>query len=224
MLSTGVGTGMGILQFVISIIIGGVLLARAEGAYKAAQAIGTRLAGERGAEFVDLAGATLRSVTKGILGVALIQSLLAGLGMLVVGVPAAGFWAALVLLLAVVQLPPLLILGPIIIYVFSIKSTFTAVAFMIWSIFAGSCDTFLKPILMGRGVQVPMIIVFIGAIGGFITTGFIGLFIGAIVFVLGHQLFLAWLDAGTAPTDESNNPETLTSSKTASDDSDKNKS
>ena len=204
LLSTSVDTGIGILQFVFSIIIGGILLAKAEGAYKAAQAIGTRLADERGVEFVELAGATLRSVTKGILGVALIQSLLAGLGCLVAGVPAAGLWAVLVLLLAVVQLPPLLILGPIIIYVFSTASTFTAVIFAIWSVFVGVCDTFLKPLLLGRGVQVPMIIVFIGAIGGFITSGFIGLFIGAIVLVLGHQVFLAWLNAGTAPTAEPN--------------------
>ena len=199
-LSAGAGTGAGILQFVISIIVGGILLANAESAYKLAQAIGRRLAGERGAEFVDVAGATLRSVTKGILGVAIIQSILAGLGCLVVGVPAAGLWAMLVLLLAVIQLPPLLILGPIIIYVFSTANTLTAVLFAIWSVFVGMSDTFLKPILLGRGVQVPMIIVFIGAIGGFISSGLIGLFVGAIVFVLGYQLFLEWLDVKAEPT------------------------
>jgi predicted PurR-regulated permease PerM len=199
-LSAGAGTGAGILQFFISIIVGGILLANAESAYKLAQAIGRRLAGERGAEFVDVAGATLRSVTKGILGVAIIQSILAGLGCLVVGVPAAGLWAMFVLLLAVIQLPPLLILGPIIIYVFSTANTLTAVLFAIWSVFVGMSDTFLKPILLGRGVQVPMIIVFIGAIGGFISSGLIGLFVGAIVFVLGYQLFLEWLDVEAEPT------------------------
>ncbi len=110
--------------------------------------------------------------------------------------PAAGLWVLLVLLLAVIQLPPLLILGPIIVYVFYPASTFTAVVFMIWSIFAGSCDTFLKPLLWGRGVDLPMLVIFVGAIGGFILEGIIGLFIGAVFLALGYKLFQAWLDEG----------------------------
>jgi predicted PurR-regulated permease PerM len=102
----------------------------------------------------------------------------------------------------VAQLPTLLVLGPIIIYVFSTASTVAAVLFAIWSLFVGLCDNFLKPILLGRGVQVPMVIVFIGAIGGFINSGIIGLFIGAIVFVVGYQLFLAWLHQKAAPIEE----------------------
>ena len=110
----------------------------------------------------------------------------------------------LVLILAVAQLPTLLVLGPIVIYVFSTASMFTAVLFTIWSVFVGLCDNFLKPILLGRGVQVPMVIVFIGAIGGFINSGIIGLFIGAIVFVVGYQLFLAWLRQKAVPIEELN--------------------
>lgn len=204
LLSNAARTGVGILKFMVSIVIAGILLAKADSGYKAAKSIGTRLAGERGGELVDLAGSTLRSVTKGILGVAVIQALLAGLGCLAAGVPAAGLWALLVLVLAVAQLPTLLVLGPIVIYVFSTASMVTAVVFMIWSIFVGLCDNFLKPILLGRGVQVPMIIVFIGAIGGFVTSGIIGLFIGAIVFVVGYQLFLAWLHQSATPIEESN--------------------
>jgi predicted PurR-regulated permease PerM len=195
--STAAGTGIGILMFVVSIIIAGVLLANGDGAYQAARAFATRLAGERGAEFVELAGATVRSVARGILGVALIQSVLAGLGCLVVGVPGAGLWALLVLLLAVVQLPTILVLGPIIVYVFSTTSTIPAVVFAIWSVLVGTSDTFLKPLLMGRGVDVPMLVIFIGAIGGFIASGIIGLFVGAIVLALGYKLFLAWLNEDT---------------------------
>jgi len=195
-------TGVGILKFIVSIFIAGVLLTKADSGYKVANAIGTRLAGEQGEGLVNVATSTLRSVVKGIIGVAVIQSLLTGIGCLAAGVPGAGLWALLVLIIAVAQLPTLLVLAPIVIYVFSTASTVTAVLFMIWSIFVGLCDNFLKPILLGRGVEVPMVIVFIGAIGGFINSGIIGLFIGAIVFVVGYQLFLAWLHQKAAPLEE----------------------
>ncbi|MDH3838686.1 MAG: AI-2E family transporter [Desulfobacteraceae bacterium] len=202
LLSAAAGAGVGILKFVVSIIIAGVLLANAAGGGQAARAIATRLTGEQGTKSVELAVATVRSVTLGILGVALIQTLLAGLGFLVVGVPGAGLWALLVLILAVVQLPTILILGPIILYVFSTSSTVIAVVFTIWSILVGISDAFLKPLLMGRGVDVPMLVIFIGAIGGFMTSGIIGLFVGAIIFALGYKLFLLWLNEGAQPERE----------------------
>jgi len=194
LLNTAAGAGFGIVSFVIAIIISGVLLANGERGVQVARAIAVRLAGERGTELVNLSGSTVRSVARGILGVALIQSILAGLGCLVVGVPGAGLWALLVLILAVVQFPTILILGPIIIYVFYTASTVPAVLFAIWSILVGGCDSFLKPLLMGHGVDVPMLVVFIGAIGGFILNGIIGLFIGAIIFSLGFKLFQVWLN------------------------------
>jgi predicted PurR-regulated permease PerM len=202
LLSAAAGAGIGILKFVVSIIIAGVLLANTASGSQAARAFATRLAGERGTKFVELAEATVRSVALGILGVALIQSFLAGLGCIAVGVPGAGLWALLVLILAVVQLPTILILGPIIIYVFSTSSTVIAVVFAIWSILVGISDAFLKPLLMGRGVDVPMLVIFIGAIGGFMTSGIIGLFVGAIILALGYKLLLAWLGEDTQPKDE----------------------
>lgn len=197
LLSTAAGTGLGILQFVLSIIIAGVLLAQADKAPSAARAVGKRLAGDRGEELVNIAGQTVQSVARGILGVALIQSVLAALGFLAVGVPGAGFWALLTLFLAVIQIPPTLILIPIAIYVFSFASTFTAVAFLIWSLFVGMIDNVLKPIFLGRGVRVPMVVIFIGAIGGFMAFGVIGLFVGSVVLAVGYELFLGWLDDGT---------------------------
>jgi predicted PurR-regulated permease PerM len=189
-------------MFVVSIIIAGVFLAHADGAQQAALRFFRRLAGERGVNFVELAAATVRSVAQGILGVAIIQAVLGGLGCLVAGVPGAGLWALLILLLAVVQLPPLLILGPIIVYVFSSSSTITAILFAIWSVLVSISDPFLKSLLLGRGVDVPMLIIFIGAIGGFITSGIIGLFVGAIVFTAGYKLFLRWLEEDTEPEPE----------------------
>ncbi|KAB2833784.1 MAG: AI-2E family transporter, partial [Candidatus Dadabacteria bacterium] len=108
-----------------------------------------------------------------------------------------GLWALFVLIFAVVQLPTLLILGPIIVYVFHTNNTAIAVVFAIWCIIIGISDNILKPLLMGRGVDVPMIVIFIGAIGGFITYGIFGLFAGAFVFALSYKLFLSWLNDDT---------------------------
>lgn len=204
LLSSAAGAGAWVLQFVIAIIIAGALLTNAAGGRHVAYAIAARVADERGPELLELSQNTVQSVARGILGVAIIQSILAGLGMYVVGVPGAGLWTLLVLLLAVIQLPPMLVLLPVIIYVFSTASTFAAVVFTIWSIFAGGCDTFLKPILLGRGAQVPMLIIFIGAIGGFMTSGIIGLFVGAIVFSLGYRIFMVWLKEEAGPMPDEN--------------------
>lgn len=211
LVSTAAGAGLGILQFVIAIIIAGVLLAHATGGYQTARAIFCRLADERGEELVDLAGNTVRSVARGILGIALIQSLLAGVGMIVVGVPAAGLWALLVLLLAVVQLPALLILGPVIVYVFTTASTTTAVIFMIWSILVAFSDSVLKPLLLGRGVDVPMLVIFIGAIGGMILNGIIGLFVGPIILAITYTLFIEWLSTRSQTRLETSRSDSLPS-------------
>jgi len=193
-LTTAAGAGWGLLQFLFAIAIAGVLLAYDSTANKATLAVTTRLAGARGAEFALLAQATVTSVTRGILGVAVIQSLLIGVGFLVVGVPGAGLLALLCLILSVIQIGPFPVVVPVLIYVFSTADLATSVLFLLWSTFAGSIDNILKPILLGRGVAVPMAVIFIGAIGGFISSGIIGLFVGAVVLVLGYKLFMAWLE------------------------------
>ena len=193
LLSAVGGFGAALFQFVIALLIAGALLAKAPAATRVARAISLRLADEHGEDFLQMSVATVRSVAQGVLGIAIIQSLLAGAGLAVAGVPYAGIWALGVLIFAVVQLPPLLILGPIIVWVFSVSSTTVAVVFMIWSLLVSMSDTFLKPLLLGRGVDVPMFVILIGAIGGMITLGIIGLFLGAVVLALGYKLFLAWL-------------------------------
>lgn len=202
LLAAAAGMGVGLLQFILALVIAGVLLAHAEPAERAAHAIARRLAGERGADFAELAEATVRSVTRGILGVALIQAMLAGLGFLAVGVPGAGLWALIALLLSVVQVGVFPVVVPVVIYVFSTADTATAIVFLIWSAFVGTIDNVLKPILLGRGVAVPMAVIFLGAIGGFLSSGIIGLFVGSVVLVLGYKLLLAWLyEPAPGPTD-----------------------
>ena len=194
LLSVVTGTGLAILQFFVAVIIAGVLLAYSSAGSHLAHGIGKRLAGDRGAELANLAEATVRSVARGVLGVALIQSLLAGLGFFIAGIPAAGFWAFLCLILGVVQIGVLPVMIPVVLYVFSTTDTLTAVLFLIWSIFVSVIDNILKPLFLGRGLNVPMVVIFMGAIGGMLWSGIIGLFIGAVVLTLGYKLFLAWLD------------------------------
>jgi predicted PurR-regulated permease PerM len=194
LLKSAVGTAMGLLQFALSIIIAGIFMANAGGSGKVARDLFVRLAGERGANFADVSNKTVHNVVKGILGVAIIQSLLAGTGFFVAGVPAAGLWAFLCLFLAIIQIGIFPVVIPVIIYMFSSADTFTAGLLTGWLIIVSLLDNFLKPILMGRGAPVPLLVIFLGAIGGFISMGFIGLFVGAVILSIGFKLFRVWLE------------------------------
>jgi predicted PurR-regulated permease PerM len=200
LLSFAAGAGAEVLKFVLAIIIAGALMVKARNGTRALEAIAGRLMGPaRGREMVTLTGATIRSVAQGVLGVALIQAVGAGIGLMVMGVPYTGLWTLAVLVLAIVQLPTILILGPIILYVFSIADTMPAVFFAIWSIIVGASDTFLKPLFLGRGLDIPMLVILLGAIGGMILSGIIGLFVGAVVLAVGYRLFVAWLHPEEMP-------------------------
>jgi predicted PurR-regulated permease PerM len=196
LLKNSLETGVGLLLFALSIIIAGILLASAESGGRVARDLFVRLAGKRGAEFADDAKVTVRNVVKGILGVAIIQALLAGIGFAVAGVPAAGLWACLCLLLAIVQIGISPIAIPIIIFMFYKANTFTAAILTVWLVLVMLSDNVLKPILLGRGAPVPMPVIFLGAIGGFMSMGFLGLFVGALVLSVGYKLFKAWLTVG----------------------------
>lgn len=193
LLSAAAGAGGSVLQFIVSIIIASVFIANAESEKLFSRSLFVRVAGEAGKDFSELAGATMRSVAQGVLGVAFIQAVFAGIGLLVMDVPGAGLWALGVLLLAVVQLPPILLLGPIAIYMFTITDTVPAILFFIYSFVVSASDAFLKPLFLGRGMEIPMLVILIGAIGGMMMSGIIGLFIGAVVLAIGYELFMAWL-------------------------------
>lgn len=194
LVSTVGDLGMGLVFFIVAIVIAGALLPNGERAADLADKVASMIAGPRGPKLTALAASSVQSVTRGVLGVAVIQSLLSGLGMLVVDVPAAGLWTLLVLLLAVMQLPSALILLPVTIYVFSTSSTVVAVLFAIWAALVGLSDNVLKPLLMGHGSSVPMLVLFMGSLGGFMAGGILGLFVGAVVLSLGYTIFMAWVD------------------------------
>ncbi len=180
--------------FAVSVIIAGVLLTTASGGYAVTCNIASSLVGvERGPALTGLSITTIRSVAKGVLGIAFIQAVLAAVGLLVAGVPAAGLWAGLVLALAIIQLPPLIVLGPIAIWYFSVAEPLPAIVFLVYAAIVSISDTFLKPLLLGRGVEIPMLVILIGAIGGAITEGIIGLFTGAVILAVGYEILSAWM-------------------------------
>lgn len=202
-----VGGGLsGLFMIIVSTCIAGVFLATAEKSSTTAEKVITRFAGDHGPGFTSLSTATIRGVMQGVVGVAVIQAVLSAIGMVLAGVPAAGLWSLLVLVCAVSQLPPIIILGPVAAYVFSAADTTTAVIFLLWALFISASDGFLKPILMGRGVDIPMLVILIGALGGMILFGIIGLFVGAVVLAIMYTLFMAWLDE----IEEDNDVKTVT--------------
>lgn len=189
-------TASGIGLFMAAFIVAGIMMAFGQGGSGATLSIFNRVAGpKQGPKMHNLATMTTRSVAVGVLGVAVIQAVLMGLVFILAGVPAAGLLALIVLLLAIMQLPATLVGIPVIIWVWNggdAGSTMNAV----WTVVilvAGLADNILKPMLLGRGVDAPMPIILIGALGGMITSGFIGLFIGAVVLAVGYKIFMQWV-------------------------------
>jgi len=200
-----------LLQFAGSLFVAGFLLARREGAVVFAQEFFARAAPRSGERLLRVSEQTVRSVAAGVLGVAIIQATLVGIGLLVAGVPFAGVWSLLCLILGILQLPMGLVVTPIVIYQFLEASTAEAVLFLAYMAPVMLLDNVLKPILLGRGVETPMVVIFVCAIGGFTVGGFIGLFTGAIILVLAYELFLVWLRGreDAAGTDSDPIPERL---------------
>jgi predicted PurR-regulated permease PerM len=204
LLVTAASLGLGILQFVFSVVIAGILLANGERSHASVEKLVRRLIGPSGGQLVELSVSTVRSVATGIVGVALIQSTLTGVILVLAGIPGAGFLALLALFLCIIQLGPLLILVPSAFYVFSTADTGTAVLFLVASVVVGFLDNVLKPLLLGRGVDAPMLVIFVGAIGGFLWMGILGLFLGSVLFVLFYTLLRSWLDGEPATQDVNN--------------------
>ncbi|HXS16327.1 MAG TPA: AI-2E family transporter [Polyangiaceae bacterium] len=204
----------GLVAFLItalfSLIVMGFLLVNGEGLGLTARGLSHRIAGERGNQLISLARDTTRSVAKGIVGVALLQAILGGVGCAMAGVPLAGIWTLVILVLGVAQISTIFVLGPAMFYVFQQNSLAIAVPFAIWSILVGLMDNVLKPLWMGRGVAAPMLVIFLGAIGGMIGTGLLGLFVGPVILVVTYTLVQAWARA-TPEAESTAQPEATTS-------------
>ena len=193
----------GVLGFILSIIISGVLLAT-KGTQNITQMLFTKLAGDRGNEFAVLTKKTISGVTKGILGVAVLQGVIFGVLFSLAGIPYPILWATLGMMISILQIPTTLLAIPVAIYLFSVSSATSATIWSIIIILSSFVDSVLKPILLGQGAAVPMLVIFLGAIGGFMVSGFLGLFTGAIILSLGYKLFIAWIQSPTSPVEETN--------------------
>jgi predicted PurR-regulated permease PerM len=190
----GMGAGLvgDVLKFALSIVFAAIFLSFAQPLVNSMQRLAGRIASSRGKMFVDMAGSTIRNVSRGVLGVAVIQGGLAAIGMLVAGLPFAGFLAAAAIAACIVQVPIIVFL-PAIILAWSVESTTVALIFTIYMIPVTLIDNFLKPILMARGLDTPMPVIFIGVIGGTLTNGLLGLFIGPVILALFYKMILIWV-------------------------------
>ncbi len=202
--SAAASTAGSLLSFIGSMIIAGIMMAYGRSGSEVMRRIYCRLTDPvKGPKLHQLSTATVRSVAAGIIGVAAIQALLLGIGFMIAGIPAAGVLALVVLVIGILQLPALVITLPVILYLWGVgdASTTANIFYTIYLLVAGMVDGPLKPILLGRGVEAPMPIILIGALGGMISTGIIGLFVGAVVMAVGYRLFMEWVaesDAGPA--------------------------
>jgi len=190
--------GGGVLQFLASFIIAGIIMAFGQSGSRASQAIFERIIGpDQGREFARLSTATIRAVAQGVIGVAFIQAIIVGLALLVAGVPWAGVLALIVLVLSLAQVPALIVTVPAILYIWSSGnySNVAASAYTVLLFVSGLADNVLKPLMLGRGVDAPMPVILLGALGGMATAGILGMFVGATLLALGYQLFMGWVAA-----------------------------
>ena len=188
--------GLGLLQFLASFIIAGILMAYGEAGTRGSRAIFERfIGGHRGQSFAGLATATIRAVAQGVIGIAFVQALLVGLALLVAGIPWAGVLAAITLVLSIVQVPALIVILPAIAYIWASGNygSGAAVAYTVILLLSGMADNILKPIMLGRGVDAPMPVILLGALGGMATAGILGMFVGATLLALGYQIFMSWV-------------------------------
>jgi predicted PurR-regulated permease PerM len=184
-----------IVAFFISFLIAVVFMYNADAGYRAALGLFQKLVGNDNEEIVHMSRDTIRSVVKGILLVALIQAGLAFIGFKAIGLPAAGIFTLLVLVTAIIQIPAILTMIPAILLAFSIAEPTYAIIFSIYCVLVGISDNFLKPMLLGKGLKTPMIVILIGTIGGMLLHGIIGLFVGAVVLAVMYRMYEYWVNS-----------------------------
>jgi predicted PurR-regulated permease PerM len=201
------GVGMMILQFLLTVAISGILFVRGESAASGVLSFAHRLAGQQGEEAAVLAVKAIRGVALAVVLTAIIQSVVSGTGLVLTGVPAAGLLTAVIFMLCVAQVGPGLVLIPAVIWLYWKNEVFWGTVLLVWSIFVMIIDNFIRPILIRKGADLPLLMIFAGVIGGLIAFGVIGLFIGPVVLAVTYTLLRAWVLGGqskeeTAPSQQ----------------------
>ena len=190
--------GVGTLKFLLSVALAGFLFPYGSQLVAAGRDFLYRIVPEQSEHFLELGGATIRAVSQGVIGVAIVQSLLAGIGFKLAGIPSAGLLAFAVMILAIVQIGAAIVMFPVIIWIWTDKDFTTALLLTLFLVLVGLLDNILKPLVMGRGLTTPTLVIFIGVIGGTLAHGIIGLFIGPIILSLAWELTVAWIRADRA--------------------------
>lgn len=188
------GFGALVLQFLLTVAFSSILYARGEDAAKRVRRFGHRLAGPRGDHSVILAGQAVRGVALGVVVTALAQSVLGGIGLAVAGVPFTAVLTALMFMLAIAQIGPALVLIPAVVWLYWSGSTGWGTFLLVWGLIVGTMDNFLRPVLIRKGADLPLLLIFAGVVGGLIAFGLIGIFVGPVVLAVAHKLLSAWID------------------------------
>jgi predicted PurR-regulated permease PerM len=193
MLGLAGNAGLGTLKFLLSVALAGFLFPYGSQLAAAGRGFLYRIVPEQSEHFLELAGMTIRAVSQGVIGVAIIQSLLAGLGFKLAGIPGAGLLAFAVMILAIVQIGAAIVLAPVIVWIWIDKDFTTALLLTVFLCIVGVLDNILKPLVMGRGLTTPTLVIFVGVIGGTLAHGIVGLFIGPIILSVAWELTVAWI-------------------------------
>ncbi len=190
--------GLLLAQFLLTVIIAAILYANGETAARGADRFARRLAGPEGENAVHLAGQAIRGVALGVVVTAIVQAGAAGIGLVVVGVPFATILTAVIFMLCVAQVGPALVMIPAVFWVYSARGAAWGTGFLVWTLFCMTFDNVLRPVLIKRGADLPLLLIFTGVIGGLIAFGVIGLFIGPVALAVGYTLLVDWVSAGDA--------------------------
>lgn len=194
-------SGANIIKFIVAVIASGFLLVSGPTIVETVRSMLRVVVTTRGEEFIDLVGATIRNVSRGVIGIAVLQSVLAGIGLMVAGFPAAGLLSFLVLLSGILQFPTL-VLAPIIIASWFMMEPTSAIFFSAYMAVVSVLDNVLRPLVMARGLSVPMPVVLVGVLGGIFAHGIIGLFVGPVVLSIAWQLLISWVKSATEQSAE----------------------
>ena len=194
LLRIGADTGLGIIMFLAAIVVAGFLFSPAPRIAETIKKFSHRLNPDRGEEFVEQAGATIRAVSRGVIGISVLQALLAGVGLMVAGIPQASLITFGVLVFGIIQIGPSIILIPVIIWAWTFMGTIPALLFTAYMVPVNLLDNLLRPIVMGRGLKTPILVILIGVIGGTLAYGITGLFLGPIVLAVIWELFVSWIE------------------------------
>lgn len=194
-LSQAGSVGMIAMQFLLTIIIAAVFYTKGEIVSANILRLARRLGGQHGEEVAILASQTVRGVALGVVGTALVQSLLGGLGLAISGVPAAAVLTGIMFMLCVAQLPPALVLIPALIWLYYNGEPAWGTVLLACTVLVSTIDNILKPLLIRMGADLPLFLIFAGVIGGLVTFGIVGLFIGPVVLAVTYRLLELWLDS-----------------------------